>query len=97
MTEEKYTIQERVKKDREHHWWETLLGWSPTATGVLNAMQHPVIIMFALVVICIVITVLFLHIQVWFLARSVPLIVKCTEYLATDYVKLTDCAELSYN
>ncbi|KAK4828079.1 hypothetical protein QYF61_023139 [Mycteria americana] len=29
-------------KDGEHHWWETLFGWSPTATGILNLMLHPI-------------------------------------------------------
>lgn len=28
----------------EHQWWETLLGWSPTATGELNMALHPVIV-----------------------------------------------------
>ncbi|KAM6056629.1 uncharacterized protein LJ206_015028 [Theristicus caerulescens] len=31
-TEERHSVLERVKKDGEHHWWETLLGWSPAAT-----------------------------------------------------------------
>lgn len=26
-----HRILGRVKKHGEHHWWETLLGWSPTA------------------------------------------------------------------
>ncbi|KAK4811160.1 hypothetical protein QYF61_019791 [Mycteria americana] len=41
-------VLERVKKDGEHHWWETLLGWSPTATGVFNLMLHPVVILLTL-------------------------------------------------
>lgn len=89
-------ILETMKNDGEHHWWEALLGWSPMATGVLNTTLHPVIIMFALVVIYIVVIV-FLYIRIWVLARSVYLIVKHTEYLATDYVKLSVCAELSCN
>lgn len=59
--EEIHRVLERVKEDGEHHLWETLLEWSPTATGELNAMLHPVITVFAVVVICIVITV-FLYI-----------------------------------
>jgi len=27
---------ERVKKDGEHHWWETHFGWSPTTTGIFE-------------------------------------------------------------
>lgn len=82
-----HRILGRVKKPGEHHWWETLLGWSPTATGLLNTMLHPVLTMFALLVVCIAIIV-FLYIRVCFLARSVYLIVKRTEYLATDCVEL---------
>ncbi|KAK4806462.1 hypothetical protein QYF61_021388 [Mycteria americana] len=37
-----------MKKDGEHHWWETLLGWSPTATGVFNLMLHPIVILLTL-------------------------------------------------
>ena len=45
--EEIHRILGRVNKDGEHHWWETLFGWSPPATGVLSTMLHPVVIMFA--------------------------------------------------
>ena len=40
-----YHVLERVKKGREHHWWKTPLGWSPTATGALNLMLHPVVVL----------------------------------------------------
>jgi len=43
-TEEIHHVLERVKKDGEHHWWETLLGKSPTAMGVFNFMLHLVVI-----------------------------------------------------
>ncbi|KAK4810571.1 LOW QUALITY PROTEIN: hypothetical protein QYF61_004534 [Mycteria americana] len=46
--EEIHHVLERVKKDGEHHWWETLLGWSPTAMGVFNLMLHPVVILLTL-------------------------------------------------
>ncbi|KAK4828276.1 hypothetical protein QYF61_024941 [Mycteria americana] len=46
--EEIHHVLERVKKDGEHHWWETLLGWSPTARGVFNLMLHPVVILLTL-------------------------------------------------
>ncbi|XP_076185054.1 uncharacterized protein LOC143156043 [Aptenodytes patagonicus] len=48
-TEEIRHVLERVKKDGEHYWWESLLGWSPTATGVFNFMLHPVVILLTLI------------------------------------------------
>ncbi|KAK4811065.1 hypothetical protein QYF61_016351 [Mycteria americana] len=44
--EETHHVLEGVEglgKDGEHHWWENLLGWSPTATGLFNLMLHPVV------------------------------------------------------
>ena len=40
--EEIHYVLERVKKDREHHGWETLLGWSPTATGICGHVFNAV-------------------------------------------------------
>lgn len=37
-------VIEWVKKDGEQHWWDTLSGWFPTATGVFNKVLHPVIV-----------------------------------------------------
>lgn len=37
-------IVERIKRVGEHHWWEIFFGWSPTATGIFNALLHPVVI-----------------------------------------------------
>ncbi|XP_075344890.1 uncharacterized protein LOC142402885 [Mycteria americana] len=39
--EEIHCVLERVKQDGGHHWWDTLLGWLPTATRILNKMLHP--------------------------------------------------------
>lgn len=41
-------ILERVKKDGDHKWWEVLFGWSPTATGLINKLLHPIVILFVL-------------------------------------------------
>lgn len=32
-----------------HHWWDVLFGWSPTTTGILNALIHPIIVWLILV------------------------------------------------
>ena len=40
--EEIHHVLERVKKDGEHHGWETLLGWSPTATGICGHVFNSV-------------------------------------------------------
>lgn len=47
-TEEIHPVLDQVNKDGEHRWWEALLGWSPTATGILNLMLHPVVILLSL-------------------------------------------------
>nr|XP_010297308.1 PREDICTED: uncharacterized protein LOC104632952 [Balearica regulorum gibbericeps] len=53
-------VMERIKRVGEHHWWEIFFGWSPTATGIFNALLHPVVVIllmqicvcFAMVVTC---------------------------------------------
>nr|AAK14068.1 env [Bonasa umbellus] len=57
--EEIHRVLERVKKDGEHHWWEVLFGWSPTATGIFNSVLHPVIVVLGLVLLCLVLTVIY--------------------------------------
>lgn len=37
-------VIERIKRVGEHHWWEMFFGWSPTASGIFNALLHPVVI-----------------------------------------------------
>ncbi|XP_064591958.1 uncharacterized protein LOC135459657 [Zonotrichia leucophrys gambelii] len=44
-----HRVMERVKQDAEHRWWGTLFGWSPTATGVLNSVCHPIVVLLILV------------------------------------------------
>ncbi|XP_071413119.1 uncharacterized protein [Pithys albifrons albifrons] len=53
-------VMERIKRVGEHHWWEVFFGWSPTATGIFNALLHPIVVIllmqicvcFAMVVTC---------------------------------------------
>ncbi|XP_067164812.1 uncharacterized protein [Apteryx mantelli] len=63
-TEEIQHILERVKKDGEYHWWETLLGWSPTTTGIYNHMLHPVVVVLSLTVLCLLLKIT-LYIKLW--------------------------------
>ncbi|XP_076194341.1 uncharacterized protein LOC143160464 [Aptenodytes patagonicus] len=69
-TEEIHHVLERVKKDGEHHWWETLLGWSPTATGVFNLMLHPIIVLLTLTVVCLLLVVI-LYTKVWYMMKRI--------------------------
>ena len=63
-TEEIQDILERVKQDREHHGWETLLGWSPTATGIHTHVLRPVVVVLSLTVLCLLLTII-LYIRLW--------------------------------
>ncbi|KAK4810466.1 hypothetical protein QYF61_004246 [Mycteria americana] len=63
--EEIHHVLERVKKDGEHHWWETLLGWSQTATGVFNLMLHPVVILLTLTLVCLLLIIIFKKGEHW--------------------------------
>ncbi|KAK4805375.1 hypothetical protein QYF61_003948 [Mycteria americana] len=55
--EEIHHVLERVKQDGGHSWWDTLLGWSPTATGILSKMLHPVVILLMLTALCFILTI----------------------------------------
>ncbi|XP_075595325.1 uncharacterized protein LOC142599343 [Balearica regulorum gibbericeps] len=48
-----HRVFERVQRDAELKWWDTLFGWSPTATGILNKLCHPIVILLTLVLIMI--------------------------------------------
>lgn len=50
-------VLRRVKQDATHHWWDALLGWSPTATGILNTLCHPIIVILILVGVSLVLSV----------------------------------------
>ncbi|XP_076212573.1 LOW QUALITY PROTEIN: uncharacterized protein LOC143169181 [Aptenodytes patagonicus] len=67
-TEEIRHVLERVKEDGEHHWWETLLGWSLAAKGVFNLMLHPVVILLTL--ICLLLITM-LYIKVWYMIKQI--------------------------
>ncbi|XP_042723881.1 LOW QUALITY PROTEIN: uncharacterized protein LOC122178042 [Lagopus leucura] len=53
-----HRVLERVMKAGEHHWWEVLFGWSPTATGIFNSVLHPVVVILGLIVLCLVLIVI---------------------------------------
>lgn len=43
-TKEILDMSTQIKQAGEHSWWETLFGWSPTATSVLNLALHPIVV-----------------------------------------------------
>ncbi|XP_039946963.2 uncharacterized protein LOC120765837 [Hirundo rustica] len=49
-------VLQRVNQDTNHHWWDALFGWSPTATGILNTLCHPIIVILTLVGISLVLS-----------------------------------------
>uniref|UniRef100_A0A8C3V036 Uncharacterized protein n=1 Tax=Catharus ustulatus TaxID=91951 RepID=A0A8C3V036_CATUS len=57
-------VLERVKRVAEYRWWDTLFGWSPNATGVLNKLSHPIIVLLILVLIGFVLSAI-LYIMNW--------------------------------
>jgi len=61
-------VLERVKKDGEHDWWETLLGWSSTATGIFNSVLHPIVILLILTFMCLLLVII-LYVKVWHMLR----------------------------
>lgn len=63
-----HCVLERVKKDGEHHWWETLLGWSSTATGIFNSVLHPIVILLILTFMCLLLVIV-LYVKVWKMLR----------------------------
>lgn len=48
-TEEISRVLLRVGQDTSHHWWDVLFGWSPAATGILNTLCHPIVVLLILV------------------------------------------------
>lgn len=59
-----HRVLKKVKKDAEHEWWDTLFGWSPTATSVLNKLCHPIIVLLILVLVGFVLSAI-LYIMNW--------------------------------
>ncbi|KAK4830066.1 hypothetical protein QYF61_008404 [Mycteria americana] len=66
--DEIHRVLERVKQDGRYHWWDTLLGWSPTATGILNKMLHPVVVLLMLTVLCFILTIA-LYVRLWAMVK----------------------------
>ena len=55
--EEISKVLQRIKQETSHPWWDALFGWSPKATGILNALVHPVIVLLILVGIRLILSI----------------------------------------
>lgn len=55
-------VFKRLEGDMSHHWWDVLFGWSPEATGILNAFVHPIIVLLILVSMSLILSIV---IVVW--------------------------------
>ncbi|KAK4820842.1 hypothetical protein QYF61_007816, partial [Mycteria americana] len=66
--EEIHRVLEQVKQDGGHYWWDTLLGWSLTATRILNKMLHPVVVPLMLTVLCFILTIA-LYVRLWTMVK----------------------------
>ena len=67
--EEIHQVLERIKKDGEHKWWDTLFGWSPKATALFNKKLHPVVVLLTLTILCFVLT-LVLYVKLWLMMKK---------------------------
>lgn len=65
-------VLERVKKGGEYPLWEILFGWLPTATGILNLMLHPIIVLLVLT-ICLLLGII-LYIKFWYITKKILLV-----------------------
>lgn len=63
-------VLERVKKDVEHHCWETLLEWSPTAMAAFNFIFHTVVILLTLTLMCLL-PVIILYVKVRHMIKQI--------------------------
>ncbi|XP_050842348.1 uncharacterized protein LOC108963651 isoform X1 [Serinus canaria] len=66
-------VLQRVKQDTSHHWWDALFGWSPTATGIMNTLCHPIIVLLILVTISLMMSILTLMWN-WRMLRHVAIL-----------------------
>lgn len=57
----KCSVCSKEEKEMEN---TTLLGWSPTATGIYNLLLHPVVIVLALSLFGLVLVII-LYIRLW--------------------------------
>lgn len=67
--EKAHHVVEQMKRDGANHWWENLLGWSPTATGFFNLRLHPAVVILALAGIGFVL-VTAVYVRVWYLIQQ---------------------------
>ena len=42
-------VLQRINQDTNHHWWDALFGWSPSAMGILNRLCPSSIVILTLV------------------------------------------------
>lgn len=51
-------VFKRLEEGPSHHWWDELFGWPPTATGLLNTLVHPIVVLLILVGISLILSVI---------------------------------------
>lgn len=72
-------VLKRVEKDGEHKWWDTLFGWSPTATGILNTLCHPIIVLLILSLISIVLSIV-LYVLNWRMMKRIRHLMRAQQH-----------------
>ncbi|XP_071895524.1 uncharacterized protein [Anas platyrhynchos] len=77
-TKEISRVLQRVKRDTSHNWWDTLFGWSPTATGILNTLSHPIIVLLILVGISLILSFVLL-VWNWKLLQRMSMLASLTD------------------
>ncbi|XP_074667130.1 uncharacterized protein LOC141917660 [Strix aluco] len=78
-TEQIHEILTQVQKTTDHHWWDTLLGWSPTATGILTIALHPIIALLIAVAILLILTIA-IYVWNWRLTRRIQAIYEALHF-----------------
>lgn len=81
--EEIQRVLERIKKYRRHEWWDTLFGWSPTATGISDTMLHPVVVLLVLAVSCFALTIA-LYVRLWIMVKSLTRLIAPQDVFVLD-------------
>ncbi|XP_074703747.1 uncharacterized protein LOC141933198 [Strix aluco] len=100
--EEIHRVLERAKKNAEHNWWDTLFGWSPTATGILNKLCHPIVVLLILILISLTLSII-LYVITWRMMQRVtylmsvacPILIKAKNNQLDDDFKLKKTLLLS--
>lgn len=70
-----HRVFERAQRDAELRWWDTLFGWSPTATGILNKLCHPIVILLILVLISLTLSAI-LYVIAWKMMNTITYLKK---------------------